>query len=126
MLHEPGDFVAAFAQRANRQRDDVQAVEEILAELAFAHELFEVLVSGGKDADVHGQRGRFAERRDFTRFEEAEQLGLEVEAQLADFVEEEGAVTGGADEAGVVAVGAGESASAVAEQLALHQLAWYR
>ena len=65
----------------------------------------------------------FAERADLAGLEEAEQLRLQVEAELADFVEEQRAVAGGANEAGVVAVGAGEGAAAVAEQLALEQVA---
>ena len=43
------------------------------------------------------QRPRFAERRDLARFEEAEELRLEVESELADFVEEERAVAGGCE-----------------------------
>ena len=69
------------------------------------------------------QRRGLAERGDFAGLEEAEKLGLEVEAEFADFVEEEGAVAGGADEAEVVAVGAGEGAAAVAEELAFEQVA---
>src|SRR5262249_50822157 len=53
----------------------------------------------------------------------AQQLGLEVEPKLADLVEEEGAVAGGADEAELIAVGAGEGAAAVAEQVAFEQVA---
>ena len=48
---------------------------------------------------------------------------MEIEAELADFVEEEGAVARGADQADVVAVGAGEGAAAVAEELALEEIA---
>jgi len=55
-------------------------------------------VGGGDDADVDGQRAGLAERRDFARLEEAEQLRLQVEAELADFVEEQGAFAGGADQ----------------------------
>ena len=105
------------------EADDVEAVEEVLAEAAGADGVFEVGVGGGDDADVDGQRAGLAERRDFARLEEAEQLRLEVEAELADFVEEEGAVAGGADQAELVAVGAGEGAAAVAEQLAFEQVA---
>ena len=57
------------------------------------------------------------------RFEEAEQLGLEVEADVADLVEEEGAARGGADDAGERDLRAGERALAVAEQLALEHVA---
>ena len=64
-----------------------------------------------------------AERGDLAGLEKAEQLRLEVEPELADFVEEEGAFPGGADEAEVVAVGAGEGAAAVAEELAFEQVA---
>ncbi len=59
-----------------------------------------------------------AEGRDFAGFEKAEELGLQVEAEVADLVEEQGAVAGGADDAEVVAIGAGEGAAAVAKELA--------
>ena len=42
---------------------------------------------------------RLAERVDLLLLEEAEQLGLEVEADVADLVEEERAAGGGADDA---------------------------
>ena len=106
-----------------READDVEAVEEVFAEASVADGVVEVGVGGGDDADVDGQRARFAERRDLARLEEAEELRLEVESELADLVEEERAVAGGANEAGVVAVGAGEGAAAVAEQLAFEQVA---
>src|SRR5205814_10046362 len=45
------------------------------------------------------------------------------EPELGDLVEKEGAVAGGADEAGLIAVGAGEGAAAMAEQMAFEELA---
>ena len=123
VVHERRDLVAAFAQRRNAQPDDIQAVEQIFAEPTVVDRCLEVGVGRGDDADVDGQRRGLAERGDLARFEEAEQLGLQIEAQLADFVEEEGAAAGGADEARVVAVGAGERAAAMAEELAFEQIA---
>ena len=105
------------------QPDDVEPVEQILAEAAVLDRLFEVGVGGGDDADVDGERRGVAERADFAGLEEAEELGLQVEAELADLVEEQRAAARGADHAGVVAVGAGERAAAVAEQLAFEHLA---
>src|SRR6185503_10914820 len=55
--------------------------------------------------------------------EKAEQLRLEVEPELADLVEEEGPFPGGANEAEVVAIGAGEGAAAVAKELAFEEVA---
>ena len=63
---------------------------------------------------------------DLLLLDEAEQLGLDVEADVADLVEKERAAVGGADDAGERGVGAGEGALAVAEQLALEHVARHR
>ena len=55
--------------------------------------------------------------------EEAQQLGLDVEVDVGDLVEEERAAGRGADDAGERRVGAGERALAVAEQLAFEHVA---
>src|SRR5262245_25814788 len=123
VVHEAGDFVAPFAEGADAEGDDVEAVEEVFAEAPLADRVVEVRVGGRDDADVDGHRPRFAERRDLARFEEAEELWLEVESELADFVEEEGAVAGAAYQAGLVAVGSGEGAAAVTEELTFEQVA---
>ena len=53
--------------------------------------------------------------------ERGQQLGLEMERQIADFVEEQGAVVGRLEPPHAVAGGAGEGALDVAEQLGLEQ-----
>ena len=123
VVDERRNLVAPLAEAAEWQADDVEAVEQVLAESAVPDQAFEVGVGGGDDADVDGEGRRFAERTDFAGLEEAEELRLQVEAHLADLVEKERAVACAADDAGVVAVGAGEGAAAVAEQLAFEQVA---
>jgi hypothetical protein len=76
-------------------------------------------------ADVHARGGRLVERRDLARFEEAEQLRLEVEAELADLIEEQRAVAGASDDAEIIVIRPGECAAAMAEQLALEEMRWY-
>src|SRR4029079_12998931 len=98
-------------------------MEEVFAEAAAADGLVEVGVGGGDDAYVDGAGGVVTERRDFAGFEEAEEFGLELEAHLGDLVEEQGAALGGADDAEVVAVRAGEGAATMAEELAFEQFA---
>ena len=66
---------------------------------------------------------RLADRVHLAGLEEAQQLGLDVEAGVADFVEEERAAGGGADDALEVLDGAGEGAAAVAEQLRVQHVA---
>ena len=70
----------------------------------------------------HGDGFGVAEPADFARFQEAEQLHLDVLVEFAEFVEEERAAVGDFEQALVVAVGAGERALAVAEQFALDQV----
>ena len=64
MVDERGDLVAAFAERGDREADDVQAIEEVFAEPAGADGVFEIRVRGGDDADVDGQGGGLAEGGD--------------------------------------------------------------
>jgi hypothetical protein len=123
MIDEGGNLVAAFAQRPEREADDVDAVEKVFAESAAADGVFEVRIRGGDDADVDGERPRLAERRDLARLEEAQQLRLHVEAQLADLVEKERALARGSNETDMVAIGAGERSPTVAEELAFEQVA---
>src|SRR5262249_48969232 len=60
---------------------------------------------------------------DLALLEDAEEGDLGFFGELGDLVEEEGAVVGAADEAVAFLAGAGEGAAAVAEQLALDEVA---
>ena len=60
-----------------------------------------------------------ADAPDLALLEHAQQLGLDAERQLADLVEEDGAAVRRLEEALAVAIGAGEGAAHVAEQLGL-------
>jgi hypothetical protein len=66
---------------------------------------------------------RFAERPDLLSLEEAQQLRLQIERDLADLVEQQRAAGGAADDAGELRDGAGEGAAAVAEELAVERVA---
>ena len=67
-------------------------------------------------------RPRLADRQHLALFEKAQQLGLDVERQVADFVEEQRAADRRAEHAGLVGDRAGEAAAAMAEQLAVGEL----
>ena len=62
-----------------------------------------------------------ADALNFAGLEEAQQHDLHARAHLADFVEEDGAVRRHLEQAGLVAVRAGEAAAHVAEELGLEQ-----
>ena len=60
---------------------------------------------------------------DFILLEKAQQLGLDLDGDIADFVQEQGAAVRAANDAEEIAVRAGEGALAIAEQLALEHVA---
>src|SRR5262249_28931607 len=77
------DVFLPLAERRDMQRHDVQAVVEVLAKLAVANEPAEVAVRRSEHADVDGAWPLLAEREDLPIFEEAKELRLCVEGQLA-------------------------------------------
>jgi len=62
---EERDVFAAFAQRRNLNRKNVEAIVEVAAKFAVGDEAREVAVGGGDDADVHGLRAIAAEAFEF-------------------------------------------------------------
>ena len=122
-LGELREVLGALAQRRQLDRDDVEPVVEVLAEPAFLHRLLEVDVGGGDQAELGLDRLGAADALDLAFLNRAQQLGLQVEPQVADLVEEQRAVRRELELAELLAVRAGERAALVAEQRALGQLA---
>ncbi len=112
----------ALAQRRHPDREDVEAVVEILAELAVLDQLDHVAVGGRDQAEVDLDRLLGADRIDLAFLQRAQQLDLGVERQLADLVEEQRAAVGLLELADALVDGAGERALLVAEQDALDQV----
>jgi hypothetical protein len=118
VVGEQRDVLEAVAQRRDADRDDVDAIEQILAEAAGLDLVAEVAVGRADEAKVDLGHAP-ADRLDLPLLQRAQQLDLDVQRDLADLVEEQGAGVG-LDEATLArARGAGEGALLVAEQLAL-------
>ena len=118
---QPGNVLAPLAQGRNPDREDVQPVVEVGAEAAVGRHRPEVAVGGGDQPHVHLALVRRAEPLELALLEHAQQLGLQLQRQVADLVEEDGAVVGELEAALAGGDGAGEGAPFVAEQLALDQ-----
>ena len=111
-----------LAERRDARADDGEAEVEVLAEAALVDLALEVAVRRRDDADVHATRLRLADAADLARLERAKELRLELERELADLVEEHGAAVGRLERSGAIAVGAGEGAAHVTEELALDEV----
>ena len=73
------------------------------------------------DAGVHGNAMGGAHRTDFFFLQSAQQLGLQVQGQFSDFIEEHRTAFSCCQQTVFRAVGAGECTLHVAEQLAFDQ-----
>src|SRR6266853_997842 len=111
-----------LTERRHLDRDDVQAVVEILPEPARRDALGQVLVGGGEDTDVHPDGVLAPHPLEGLLLESAQHLGLGLEAHVADLVKEEGALIGQLELAAPPRHRAGERAALVPEQLGLDQL----
>ena len=99
-----------------RQGEYVEAVVEIFAEAASGHFAAQVAIGGGEDAHVERQRVGAADAFDFLLLQHAQQLRLQRQRHLGDFVEQQRAALRLLELAGMRGVRAGEGAPLVAEQ----------
>ena len=118
---ERRDVLDPFAQRRHDDGEDVEPVEQILAERLVLDGFFEIAVGGGDDPHVDLDRLRAAEALDDTFLKDAEQLDLDFRRQLANLVEEDRRHVGGLEAADLARDGAGVGPSLTAEQFALDQ-----
>src|SRR5512143_2243715 len=116
MVREEHDIVRTVAQRRQRDRDDVEPIVQVLAELAALHRASEIHVRRGDDAHVDRDRFGAADPPRPTLLEYAQQLALKTKRQVTDLVEEERAAVRGLEQAGLRRDSVGEGAALVAEQ----------
>ena len=83
------DVVLSLGERRHNQFNDIDAVVEIITKAAFEHLLAQIAVGSRYQPGIDLERRITADRRDLARFERPEQLGLQMERQLADFIKEE-------------------------------------
>ena len=126
MLREERDVFAPLAERRDTQRKDLEAIVEVLAEVALGDVFLEVPVGRGDDPHVHPPLLGGAERANLAFLQHAQELRLEREGHLRHFVEKERAAVGNLEEALLVFVGAGEAALAMPEELALEEVLGHR
>jgi len=113
------DLGATVAKCGQANLNNFEAEVEVFTETAFGDFSLEFAIGGGHDANVDPAGARAADALDDAVLDDAKKLGLDVEREFRDFVEEESGVVGGFEEAGLVGVGAGEGALGVAEEIGL-------
>ena len=102
--------------------NDVEPVEQVLAEPAGGDGLGEVHVGGGDDPAIGLDRLVAADALEPAVLEHAQQLGLHPHRHVADLVEKQRPLAGQLEPPLLLAVGPGERPALVAEQLGLEQV----
>src|SRR5581483_5474982 len=118
IMCEETDIVTAFAQGRHANREYTEAVEEIATELTIGDELVQVAIGGGDESHVHVHGLVAAQPLELLLLENAQELGLEFERNVADFVEEQGAAVGEFEPSEFTGHRAGEGAPLVAKEFA--------
>src|SRR5438067_861490 len=94
MVDEQGNVFAAVAQGWQLDTEDVQPVIEIRAETAGLHQRFKALVGRRDGPEIDLDLLVAADADDLLLLEHAQQVGLGLQADVADLVEEDGASVG--------------------------------
>ncbi len=116
-----GDVAVTFAQAWHADVEDIEAVVEVLPEVARFHRYFKIRIGGRDDPRVNRNGLVPTDTLDGTLLEEPQQVDLQVLGQIADFVEEQGAAVGRFNETNLALVSIRERAFLVTEQLRLDQ-----
>src|SRR5215470_9967744 len=115
------DVITAVAKRRQRDHEDTQPVEEILAQRSGGQGSRRRTVRSGDDPDIHATLLAAPDAPKRPILENAEELGLHGGIHLCDLIEQERAPIRELKAAGPTLEGAREGAPLVAEDFALHE-----
>src|SRR5271170_8029473 len=108
------DVGAPFAQWRHYNWNDLETIEEVLAEHPAFDSSDQVGVTGGYNTRIHAGGAVGADGAHNSVLEHAEELGLKPERHLANFVQKDCTAVSATEQSMTRAGGAGESATLVA------------
>src|SRR6202041_2646501 len=119
--HEFGDVLFSLAERRKRNRENIQAIVEVFAELAVLDHVPQITVGGSDDTDIDSRRAGAAHWLELALLKHTEELGLKFQGHVTNFIEEQRATVGEGKAADVRIDGARESSAFMAEKLAFEK-----
>ena len=123
MQTKGNDVLLTLPHRRDGQRDDMDAVVQILTESALAHHFLQILIGGGDQAKIHLLGPGGANPLDALFLQTAQQLALYTHRERIEFVKKQGAAVGSLHEASLaLPIGAGKAPLLIAEQFRLNQI----
>ena len=119
MVHERRNVVATRAERRQGHTHHVEAIVQVLAQLALRDRPLEVSVRRRDHAHVDRVRLGRADRAHLHLLEDTQELDLQSRRKLGDLVEEDRPLVGASEEPERVGDGAREGATDVTEEFGL-------
>src|SRR5262245_22958859 len=83
------DFIAPISQWWNHETNNIKSIVQVFTKTAVLHDLLETCISSCDYANINTQWARFTKGLNFTRFQEAEKLGLEIQRQFTNLIQKE-------------------------------------
>ena len=114
-------ILTALPQGWNRDREYAQAVVKIAAEFPVGNQFFQITVCRCDQAHINRNGARAAEPLELLLLKSAQELRLEFERQISDFVEKQRSPVGEFQAADFLRNRSRESASFMAEEFAFEQ-----
>jgi hypothetical protein len=121
MQDQRRDILGPLSQRWDQDGKDVEAIEQILAEVAGSDLLFQIAVGGGDEAQVDADGAGSSHALELQILEDPQELRLQLGRDLSDFVEEDRPLIGELEAAHPLGDGSGEGPLLVSEQLAFEE-----
>src|SRR5690606_645909 len=115
------DILASLAKRWQIEVDHIDAVEEILAKLAFLAEFLQISVGRRQQANINLAGFDGANGANLSLLKHSQQACLSLQRQLANFIEKQSAAIRCGDQAGSVFCGSGKRAFLMAKKFGLDE-----
>jgi hypothetical protein len=122
MLHEWRNVFASIPQGRQRDRKYIQAIVQIAAKFSTRHHSLEVLVSRGDQTHVDAMRAPAPQPFEFLFLQNAEELGLQRERYVPDFIEEQGSFISQVETADFLRDRSGKGSPFVTKKFTLEQV----
>src|SRR5260370_29809748 len=84
-----GNIGYSFAERWQRDRENIQPIVKIFAEFSVSDQLPQIPIGRSNDTDIDSRGLRAAHSLELTLLQHTEQFGLEFQRYVSDFIEKQ-------------------------------------
>src|SRR5271166_3483128 len=121
MVYQQRNVLSSLPKRRDLNRKHVQSIKQVFAKLAFANHRGKIPVGGGDDSHIDMDRSGAPQTFELLLLNGTQQLGLQFQADVTDFIEKKRTMIGEFESAFLLHQGPGESSFLVSKQFTFQQ-----